>query len=59
MNQETNVSVSIKPLSMKNYETIFLAHNIFRVTLFDWQRCGGKKILDEHSKRNEIRLLCV
>ena len=46
---------------MQNHETNFvsLTHNIFRFTLFDWQRHVGTKLLDDNPKQNEIRLLCV
>ena len=46
---------------MQNHETHFvsLTHNIFHVNPFWWQRRVGTKILDNNSKRNGIRLLCV
>ena len=61
MNQEKNVSGTIKPLPMQNHETNFvsLIQNIFHVTTFGWQRRVGTKILDENLKLNGICLLCV
>ena len=61
INQEKRLSVAIKLLPMQNHETNFIpiAHNLFRIAPFEWQRNVSLKLLDEHFKQNEIRLLCV
>ena len=61
MNLETNLSVTIKALSMQNHDTNFVSPdcNLFRVTPFEWQRRVGTKILDEHTKGYKIFLLCM
>ena len=61
MCQETTLSVAMKLIPMQNHETNFIpiAHNLFRIAPFEWQRNVSLKLLDEHFKQNEIRLLCV
>ena len=61
MNQETNLSVTIKALPMQNHKTNFVSpdRNLFPVTPFDWQRHAGTELLGEHPKGYEIRLLCL